>query len=132
MRHTLQFIGMMVAALLLAWGIRTYAFTLFRVNGPGVPPQLTTGDWVFVNRLSTATFAKGNWVVFNAEIPAIGRIDALPGDTILFRGNAYRIPPVCCNRCRCADCRLFLLTVENARRLVYRHEFLGKAYPVKW
>ena len=58
----------------------------------------------------------------------IGRIEKLPGDTILVDTASYIIPMVCCKRCGCKDCRFYLLKTPTGQQLVHKHQMIGKAY----
>ena len=65
---------------------------------------------------------------FVSEAYFIGRIEKLPGDTILSDTVKYIIPTVCCKRCGCKDCRFYLLKTPTGQQLVHKHQMIGKAY----
>lgn len=65
---------------------------------------------------------------FVSEAYFIGRIEKLPGDTILIDTVKYIIPMVCCKRCGCKDCRFYLLKTPTGQQLVHKHQMIGKAY----
>ena len=65
---------------------------------------------------------------FVSEAYFIGRIEKLPGDTILIDTVKYVIPTVCCKRCGCKDCRFYLLKTPTGQQLVHKHQMIGKAY----
>ena len=65
---------------------------------------------------------------FVSEAYFIGRIEKLPGDTILIDTVKYIIPTVCCKRCGCKDCRFYLLKTPTGQQLVHKHQMIGKAY----
>ena len=65
---------------------------------------------------------------FVSEAYFIGRIEKLPGDTILVDTVKYIIPTVCCKRCGCKDCRFYLLKTPAGQHLVHKHQMIGKAY----
>ena len=65
---------------------------------------------------------------FVSEAYFIGRIEKLPGDTILIDTVKYIIPMVCCRRCGCKDCRFYLLKTPTGQQLVHKHQMIGKAY----
>mgnify|MGYP002619809031 FL=1 len=65
---------------------------------------------------------------FVSEAYFIGRIEKLPGDTILVDTASYVIPTVCCRRCGCKDCRFYLLKTPAGQQLVHKHQMIGKAY----
>ena len=142
--------------MLVAWAIRTYAFTVFTVPEGGLPPQLKEGNRVIVNRIDCDVFKRGETVVFADSIEMeshtvvssytgkavelahsyttweeeyfIGCIVGMPGDTIQIRANRYVIPAVCCERCGCKDCRYYLVRTSRGKQLVHKHQIQGKAY----
>ena len=154
MKATAKFILALALALLLAWGVRTFAFTVFTVPQGGLPPQLEEGDRVIVNRIDCDYFGRGDIIVFAdsvviqrknqqyknqqyknlqrnivSEAYFIGRIEKLPGDTITLDSLRYIIPTVCCKRCGCKDCRFYLVrTSRRGQQLVHKHQMIGKAY----
>ena len=65
---------------------------------------------------------------FVSETYFIGRIEKLPGDTILVDMVKYIIPTVCCKRCGCKDCRFYLLKTPTGQQVVHKHQMIGKAY----
>ena len=65
---------------------------------------------------------------FVSEAYFIGRIEKLPGDTILIDTVNYIIPTVCCKRCGCKDCRFYLLKTPTGQQVVHKHQMIGKAY----
>lgn len=65
---------------------------------------------------------------FVSEAYFIGRIEKLPGDTILIDTVKYIIPMVCCRRCGCKDCRFYLLKTPTGQQVVHKHQMIGKAY----
>ena len=65
---------------------------------------------------------------FVSEAYFIGRIEKLPGDTILVDTVKYIIPTVCCKRCGCKDCRFYLLKTPTGQQVVHKHQMIGKAY----
>ena len=65
---------------------------------------------------------------FVSEAYFIGRIEKLPGDTILVDSASFIIPMVCCRRCGCKDCRFYLLKTPTGQQLVHKHQMIGKAY----
>ncbi len=118
-------------ALLLAWAIRTYAFTVFSVPQGGLPPQLKEGNRVIVNRIDCDRFNRGEIVVFADSMAVdyfIGTVDNLPGDTVTLDTVRYVIPMICCKRCGCKDCRYYLVKTSSGRQLVHKHQIIGKAY----
>lgn len=147
MKIAVKFLIALGLSLLLVWAVRTYAFTVFTVPAGGLPPQLKAGNRVIVNRIDCDFFNRGEVVVFTDSVFApvenqgqsqvrkfvskayfIGRIEKLPGDTILVDTVKYVIPTVCCRRCGCKDCRFYLLKTPTGQQLVHKHQMIGKAY----
>ena len=147
MKIAVKFLIALGLSLLLVWVVRTFAFTVFTVPAGGLPPQLKAGNRVIVNRIDCDFFNRGDVVVFTDSVFApvenqgqsqvrkfvskayfIGRIEKLPGDTILVDTVKYVIPTVCCRRCGCKDCRFYLLKTPTGQQLVHKHQMIGKAY----
>ncbi len=121
----------LVLALLVAWAIRTYVFTVFSVPAGGLPPQLKEGNRVIVNRIDCDVFDRGEVVVYTDSVNCfIGRVAKLPGDTLSLDTCRYVIPTVCCKRCGCKDCRYYLVRTANGAELVHKHQIVGKAYKI--
>ena len=121
--------------MLLAWAIRTYAFTVFSMPQGGLPPLLKEGDRVIVNRIDCDFFNRGDVIVFVDSVETkvnptdfIGVIERLPGDTIRMGKNRYVIPTICCKRCGCKDCRYYLVRTACGKTIVHKHQIIGKAY----
>ena len=157
MKIAVKFLIALGLSLLLVWAVRTFAFTVFTVPAGGLPPQLKAGTRVIVNRIDCDFFNRGDVVVFTDSVFAsvknqgqkqagtqsqaqpqarkfvseayfIGRIEKLPGDTILVDTVQYVIPTVCCKRCGCKDCRFYLLKTPTGQQVVHKHQMIGKAY----
>ncbi len=143
MKAAVKFILALGLSLLLAWGVRTFAFTVFSVPSGGLPPQLEEGNRVIVNRMDCDNFSRGEIVVFADSVAVqlknhrhrmttqfcyIGRIEKLPGDTIRLDTLRYVIPIVCCKRCGCKDCRYYLVRTSKGQQLVHKHQMIGRAY----
>ena len=120
MKIAVKFLIALGLSLLLVWAVRTFAFTVFTVPAGGLPPQLKAGNRVIVNRIDCDFFNRGDVVVFRdsvtyqrrnqrrkivAEAYFIGRVEKLPGDTILVDTASFIIPMV-----------LPLLSPEDANR----------------
>ena len=147
MKIAVKFLIALGLSLLLVWVVRTFAFTVFTVPAGGLPPQLKAGNRVIVNRIDCDFFNRGEVVVFTDSVFApvenqgqsqvrkfvskayfIGRVEKLPGDTILVDTVKYVIPTVCCRRCGCKDCRFYLLKTPTGQQVVHKHQMIGKAY----
>lgn len=139
MRQFLKFAVALVAAVAIVMAIRVFAFSVYTAP-VSIGKELKAGKRVVVNKLNShKDFTRGDLLVFtvSGEAPAfsligppqeLGMVVAVPGDTITVKGQRYRIPYKCCDRCQCRDCRLYLVDTGNARRLVYKHQIIGQAY----
>ena len=121
--------------------VRVFAITIYTVPAP-LGQGLRTGDSVVVNKLVRSRAPRrGDLIVFtvSGEAPAasligppqeLGLVVNLPGDTIVISSRRYVIPLRCCDRCPCRDCRLYLVETGHGKRLVYKHQIVGKAVPL--
>lgn len=137
MRQLLKFAVALCVAVAVVIAVRMAAFTV--CTAPvSIGGQLRAGSRVVVNKLRRcADFRRGDLMAFTVdgstprlsltEPPQqIGMVAAVPGDTITVRGQRYRIPYKCCDRCQCADCRLYLVDTGSGRRLVHKHQVVGR------
>ncbi len=118
--------------------VRVFAITIYTVPAP-LGQGLRTGDRVVVNKLARShALRRGELIVFtvSGEAPAVsligppqevGEVVNLPGDTIKAGRSRYVIPFKCCDRCPCRDCCLYLVETGHGKRLVHRHQIVGKA-----
>lgn len=117
---------MLVATCVLLVGVmllvRRYCFTIYA--------DPVTGDRVVVNRLDRSSFEKGDRVVFaQKDASYTGFVEALPGDTIMLKGEKYLIPTRCiCRGTDCVYCRYYLVNTSSGTTLVGQHAMTGKAY----
>ncbi len=126
MKQVLKTVLILGAALLVVLAVRAHFLTVYTVP-VDLDQQLTRGDRVMVNRLSHASPVRGDLVVFRQQGDVIGRVTALPGDTITLDSTCFRIPTRCCNRCTAPGCRLYLVTMGRTQTLVYKHQMVGRA-----
>lgn len=140
LRQVLKFlIGLGVAAIAVIV-VRAYAFTIYTVPSD-ISPVLRKGDRVMVNKVDTASYHRGDLLVFDAlakqlttpdgrALPTqnyVGQVTALPGDTITLHGQRYLIPLICCRKCGCIDCKLYLVNTGGHSMLVHKHQVIGRA-----
>lgn len=93
-RNTLEWLAVLVVAVLLAVGIKTFVVQAFKIPSESMEPTLMPGDRVVVNKLSYRAHDvnRGDIVVFHrperapggpgAPAQLIKRVIGLPGDTI--------------------------------------------------
>lgn len=127
-RQGLLFIVNCLCLLALMLVIRACVATIYTVPDNSLKPFLTQGDRVLVNRLSRHTLEKGDLVVFSDSCNYIGRIEATPGDTIIWEGEQFLIPNRCHPKCTCGECHIFLVNMGRGQSLVLRGDIVGKAY----
>jgi signal peptidase I len=126
MKQLLKAVSALGIALIIVFAVRAYAFTVYTVP-TDVCQTLKRGDRILVNRLSRVEFKKGELMVFRNSSDFIGRVEAVPGDTVRLGLSRYLIPQTCCHRCKCEDCRLYMVNLGKGRTLVYRHQVIGRA-----
>lgn len=114
-------------ALLVVFAVRALAFTIYTVP-TDISPELKRGNRVVVNKLARTNVKVGDLVVFRKKEDYIGKVEAVPGDTVMLDTACYVLPQTCCAYCDCAECRLYMVSMGKQRVLVRRHEMVGKAY----
>ena len=111
MRSTLKFLAALAVAFIAMLSFRALVFTIYTVPGSSLEPDLMAGDRVMVNRWSyglrtggDGLFSYGRLCRQNAkkgELVAIddsagnvmiGRLTALPGDTIRWQERTVIVP----------------------------------------
>lgn len=93
-REILSWVIPILVGLLIAVGIRTYWFTMVKVDGSSMEPNLTSNERVFVfrtDKIETSKIHRGSVIVFDAygEDPSatenkdyVKRVIGMPGDTV--------------------------------------------------
>ena len=96
-QNTKSFLVTVLAALVIAFAIRTWGFQTFQVSGTSMLPTLHTSDRVLVNKLAFL-FAKprtGEIIVFQSPVAPsqdwIKRVIGVPGDTVSIKNNVVYI-----------------------------------------
>lgn len=122
------FVALLVAAVVML-AIRAYVFTIYTVP-VDIDIDIKKGDRVGVFHWLCSDLQRGDVVVFgsNNNTKNIGRIKAIPGDSVTVNGIRYVIPKQCCSRCNSSDCHTFMLDMGAADVLVQKHEMLGKVW----
>lgn len=111
-------------ALLIVIAVRTYVFAIYRVPAASV---LRQGDRIMVNMLAHGDYKRGELVVFGKQMKRLGRIKAVPGDTIIVSKKQFVIPMVCCKKCCCEHCFAYLVNTGDGQTLVSYHDIIGPA-----
>ena len=104
-------LALFVAAIVML-AIRAYVFTIYTVP-VNVDIHIHKGDRVGVLHWLCSDIERGDVVVFGDSIKQIGKIKAVPGDSVVVNGEKYLIPHQCCHRCKSTDCHTYLLLVRQ-------------------
>ncbi len=126
MKDVLKFLLTLGVAMSIMLAVRAWALTLYAIPADGVLPPHTKGERLLVARWMRTPTQRGGEVVWTDSTACYaGRVAALPGDTITVDGRRYRIPMVCCRRCGCADCKLYVVEAAHRRCLIHQHQIVG-------
>lgn len=137
----LKFAAALVVAVAIVAVIRVFAFTIYTVP-VSIGKKMMAGDKVVVNKLArSGDFGRGDIMSVTIEGEAhpyslmgqpqqLGEVIAVPGDTVMVKGQRYRIPYKCCDKCQCRDCKLYLVETGYAKRLVHKHQVVGRAWNI--
>lgn len=128
MRGALKFVVVLAVTILLMLTVRTFLLTIYTVRETTSIYPLKTGDRVMVNRLRCANLQTGELVAFGDSSIFIGRVEAVPGDTISLNHARYVIPMKCCHRCVCTECKTYLINLGKKKTLVRQKDIIGRAY----
>lgn len=128
MKNIIRFIVFLVVALVVLVLVRMYVCTVVTVGDNQLVPDLVMGDRALLYRLAPRSVERGNLVAFGDSTLSIGRVKALPGDTIRVDTLQYQIPDTCCSRCDCEGCQLLLVQVGKKETLVKRKQLRGRVY----
>lgn len=144
MRNGLKFLEMLLLTIVIVWMIRALAFTVYTIPNNCMKPELLQGDRVMVNRWSyglrcggdslfryariiRSNIEKGDFIAFNSPLDTtsrlpdkpviIGRVKAVPGDTIDLKGQGYVIPKSC-GWCCCDPLKPYIVSLPEAERML--------------
>ncbi len=102
-RQLVEWVLIVVVALIVSVGLRTYAFQTFYIPSPSMNPTLQDGDRIIVNKLAVdfGTINRGDILVFRAPpaedcstLPVtdlVKRVIGLPGDKLYSIGNTIYV-----------------------------------------
>lgn len=127
MKHVLHTLLALAVAALVLMTVRHCLAMVCNVT-ENLDDQLHRGDRVLVVRRSQPLFDRGQLMVFGQQPLNIGRVEALPGDTISLRGQRYLIPQTKQHSCLCPGCQLYWVRTARGHALVHSHQAVGKAY----
>ena len=84
-KDTIEWVQAVLVALALGFLVKTFLFTLVKVEGPSMNPTLQNGDRLFVNRLAYKP-QQGDVIVFkpayDKAVPYIKRVIAVEGQVV--------------------------------------------------
>jgi len=127
----LKFALALAAAIALMLAVRAWAFTIYRVTHNHLQPLLEQNDRVVVNKLISVPYHRGELVVFQADSAYIGRVEAVPGDTVLLNGSYFVLPMRCgCRECECIERSVYLINTGNYVATIPYADIIGRAYPL--
>ena len=95
LRGIVEWVAMLAAAVAVAFLLRTYIFSFYRVQGPSMQPTLYTGELLFVNKIGYRVGDIERFDVVVCHYPGgdeyyVKRVIALPGDTVrIDKGTVY-------------------------------------------
>ena len=114
--------------LLVMLAVRAWAFTIYHVTTSDFHPEVRKGDRMIVNRLG-CTYDKGEYIVFGNEDAFIGKVKAVPGDTVNITGKDYLLPTRC-PLCGSKEHRYYMVSVGKQQTLIHQADIIGTAYRV--
>ena len=84
-----------------------------------------------VNKLDRMHLKRGQLVVFQQDSAYLGRVEAMPGDTVLLEGEPY-ILPVCGGEteCSCQERSYYLINADGKQTFVAHSDIVGTAVPM--
>src|ERR1035437_3282504 len=99
-----EWLLLLIAALLVSFGVRTYVFQTFLIPSPSMMPTLYTGNRILVDKLSVefGSVNIGDMLVFKAPLDVrnlcndpvtdlVKRVIGLPGDVLSSKGNTIYV-----------------------------------------
>ncbi len=93
-KEALDWVISIAVAIVIALVIKTYVFTLVRVDGPSMNPTLTNGDVLYANRFMYKP-AVGDIIIFrppnSPKTPYIKRVIAVGGQTVDVNGEEHTV-----------------------------------------
>lgn len=155
MRNALRFAIALAAAVLLLFVVRALAFTIYAIDNDSLSPTLQRGDRVAVSRWSyglrvgggklfpysrimPSSVKKGDFIAFSQPSDSlqetsrskvlIGRVTALPHDTIEL-GAAFYVLPDGCPHCSWPYNALYMVALAGKEgcMLVNEKQIIGRA-----
>ena len=107
MKNALKFFLALAAMLLIMLAVRAWAFTIYQVTNSDLHPEVRKGE-------------DSSW---------IGRVEAVPGDTINLEKQNYRLPTECVY-CGSTEQRYYLVDMGKMKTLVRHGDIVGTAFRI--
>lgn len=129
MKSVLKFVLVLLLASAAMLALSRHVAALYAVPCDGLAPSLGRGHRVVVVRTGHRQVAKGSVVVFRkGDAEYMGRVAAVPGDTIRVGRERYVLPLMRrCPRCGSTNCRHYLVEGGGQRVLVRQNFIIGTA-----
>ena len=129
MKQSARLTILLAMALFAVYIVRTFAFTLYLVPVSYLSPGIIKGDVVAVNKTASARLHRGDVVIFHRDKQIIGRIWALPGDTITWQRQHFVVPLKGKGPCRrCTAKGYYLIRTGTKTHLVCGCDIVGSAH----
>jgi signal peptidase I len=156
MRNAVKFLLALIVAVILLFAFRALAFTIYTIPNKALEPMLLQGDRIMVNRWSyglrvggdfcfpyerifKSSVKKGDFIAFNSPLDTlhrmsfrdvfVGKVTALPGDTITAYGEKFVIPKGC-QMCSCQRKGPYLISSPKGGNeiLVPERNIIGRVF----
>ena len=130
MRRALHLTAALAVAVAAALLLRAYVITLYVVPDASLGKPWQQGERAVGVKVCMPQPGRGDAVVyrFNGS-DHMGRIVALPGDTVSIDARRYRIPPfLSCPLCGSGHCRRYLIDTAGARVLLHEEHIVARLY----
>ncbi len=127
--HLTAALAVAVAATLL---LRAYVITLYVVPDASLGQPWRQGERAVGVKVCMPEPGRGDAVVyrFNGS-DHMGRVVALPGDTVTIGSGSYRIPPfLSCPLCGSGHCRRYLIDTAGTQVLLHEEHIVARLYHV--
>ena len=117
MRQAFKTFLTLTLAIVVMLIVRAFVLTMYTIS-TDISPDFRQGDRLLVSKIRRGTPEKGAGVVFDSGLKQVGKVLAVPGDTLSVGGQKYLIPQKCCPKCLCPGCHLYLIGTGKAHQIV--------------
>lgn len=132
MRRALHLTAAIAAAVAATLLLRAYVITLYVVPDASLGSPWRQGERAVGLKVCAPAPGRGDAVVYRYRgSDHMGRVVALPGDTVTIGRLIYRIPPFLkCPLCGSDRCRRYLIDTAGARVLLHEQHIVARLYRV--